>query len=30
MTTTYGISAVITVGPEGLSEVARGVLRSFG
>jgi hypothetical protein len=30
MTTTYGISAVITVGPEGLDDVARGMLRSFG
>jgi hypothetical protein len=30
MTTTYGVSAVITVGPDGLDDVARGVLRSFG
>jgi hypothetical protein len=30
MTTTYGISAVITVGPKGLGDVPRGMLRSFG
>ena len=30
MTTTYGISSVITLGPDGLDDVARGVLRSFG
>jgi len=30
MTTTYGISAVITVGPGGLGDVPRAVLRSFG
>jgi hypothetical protein len=30
MTTTYGISSMITVGPDGLDDVARGVLRFFG
>jgi hypothetical protein len=30
MRSTYGISGVITVGPDGLDQVARGVLRSFG
>ena len=30
MTTAYGVSTMITVGPGGLDEVARGVLRSFG
>jgi hypothetical protein len=30
MVTTYGVSAVITVGPAGLDDVNRGVLRSFG
>ena len=30
MTTTYGVSAMITVGPDGLDDAARGVLRSFG
>jgi hypothetical protein len=30
MTTIYAVSAVIAVGPEGLDDVARGVLRSFG
>ena len=30
MTTTDGVSAMITVGPDGLDDVARGVLRSFG
>jgi hypothetical protein len=30
MTMTYGVSAMITVGPDGLDDVARGVLRSFG
>jgi hypothetical protein len=30
MTTTYGVSAMITVRPEGLDDAARGVLRSFG
>jgi hypothetical protein len=30
MRSTYGISGVIAVGPNGLDEVARGVLRSFG
>lgn len=30
MMTTYGVSAMITVGPDGLDDVARGVLRSFG
>jgi hypothetical protein len=30
MTTTYGVSTMITVGPDGLDEVARGVLQSFG
>lgn len=30
MTALYGVSAVITVGPDGLGDVARGVLRSFG
>ena len=30
MTTTYGISSVIMVGPDGLDDVARGVLLSFG
>jgi len=30
MTAFYGVSAVITVGPRGLGDVARGVLRSFG
>jgi hypothetical protein len=29
MTRTYGVSALLTVGPEGLDDVARGVLRSF-
>jgi hypothetical protein len=28
--TTYGVSAMITVGADGLDEVSRGVLRSFG
>jgi hypothetical protein len=27
---TYGISAVITVGPDGLDDVGRGLLRSYG
>ena len=30
MVTTYGVSSVITVGPAGLDDVNRGVLRSFG
>jgi hypothetical protein len=30
MTTTYGVSAMITIGPDGPDDVARGVLRSFG
>ena len=30
MMTTYGVSAMITVGPDGLDDVVRGVLRSFG
>jgi hypothetical protein len=30
MTALYGVSAVISVGPRGLGDVARGVLRSFG
>jgi len=30
MTNTYGVSAVITVGPDGLDDVGRAVLRSFG
>jgi hypothetical protein len=30
MTAFYGVSAVITVGSDGLGEVPRGVLRSFG
>jgi hypothetical protein len=30
MTRTYGISAIVTVGPNGLDDAARGVLRSFG
>jgi hypothetical protein len=30
MAKTYGISAMITVGPDGLNDAARGVLRSFG
>jgi hypothetical protein len=30
MTRTYGVSAMITVGPDGLDDAARGVLRSFG
>jgi hypothetical protein len=30
MRSTYGITGVITVGTDGLDEVARGVLRSFG
>jgi hypothetical protein len=30
MTTAYGVSAMITVGSDGLDEVARGALWSFG
>ncbi len=30
MTRSFGVSALITVGPHGLDEVGRGVLRSFG
>lgn len=30
MRTCYGVSAVVCVGPDGLDEGARGVLRSFG
>jgi hypothetical protein len=30
MTTAYGVSTMISVGPNGLDDVARGVLRSFG
>jgi hypothetical protein len=30
MMRTYGISAVVTVGPHGLDNVARGLLRSYG
>lgn len=30
MRTAYGVSAVIGVGPDGLDDVVRGVLRSFG
>lgn len=30
MTRAYGISAIITVGPDGLDDAVRGVLRSFG
>ena len=30
MTAFYGVSAVITVGPHGLGDPARGVLRAFG
>jgi hypothetical protein len=30
MTRTYGVSAMITVGPDGLDDAARGVLQSFG
>jgi hypothetical protein len=30
MTALYGVSTVITVGPDGLGDVARAVLRSFG
>ncbi len=30
MTTIYGISTMITVGPGGLDDMARGMLRSFG
>ena len=30
MTRNYGVSAMITVGPDGLDDAARGVLRSFG
>jgi hypothetical protein len=30
MTKAYGVSTVITVGPDGLDDVARGILRSFG
>jgi hypothetical protein len=30
MRTTYGVSAVITVGSDGVDDVARGMLRSFG
>jgi hypothetical protein len=30
LTRTYGISAVITIGPHGLDAVTRGLLRSFG
>ena len=30
MMRTYGISAVVTVGPNGLDNVARGLLRSYG
>jgi hypothetical protein len=30
MTRTYSVSAMITVGPDGLDDAARGVLRSFG
>ena len=30
MMRTYGVSAMITVGPDGLGDAARGVLRSFG
>lgn len=30
MTATYGVSTMIAVGPDGLDDVARGVLRSFG
>jgi hypothetical protein len=29
MTRTYGVSAMITAGPDGLNDAARGVLRSF-
>jgi len=30
MTRTYGISAVVTAGPNGLDDVARGLLQSYG
>jgi hypothetical protein len=30
MAKAYGLSAMITVGPDGLNDAARGVLRSFG
>jgi hypothetical protein len=30
MRTNFGVSAVITIAPDGLDDVARGVLRSFG
>jgi hypothetical protein len=30
MTRTYGVSAMITLGPDGLDDAARGVLRFFG
>jgi hypothetical protein len=30
MMRTYGISAVVTVGPDGLDDVGRGLLRSYG
>jgi len=30
MTRTYGVSTMIIVGPDGLDDAARGVLRSFG
>ena len=30
MTRTYGVSTMISVGPDGLDDAARGVLRSFG
>jgi hypothetical protein len=29
MTVTYGVSTMITIGPNGLDDVARGVLRAF-
>jgi hypothetical protein len=30
MATAYGISGVIAVGPDGLDDVGRGLLRSYG
>jgi hypothetical protein len=30
MRTNFGVSAVITIAPDGLDDVTRGVLRSFG
>ena len=30
MRTNFGVSTVITIAPDGLDDVTRGVLRSFG